>query len=83
MRPPTTLHLARRQFLLPCCEVVPLLALVLEPTRYCGNDLQKNGDIFNILMESLGDKAADHVGTVLQKAATLPSSSVAAAQKSV
>ena len=27
--------------------------------RYRNNDLQKNGDIFNILMESLGDKAAD------------------------
>ena len=31
--------------------------------------VQKNGDIFNILMEALGDKAADHVDTALQKAA--------------
>ena len=37
--------------------------------RYHGNDLQKNGDIFNTPMESLGDKAADHVDTALQKAA--------------
>ena len=37
--------------------------------RYRGNDLQKNGDIFNTLMESLGGKAADHVDTALQKAA--------------
>ena len=28
--------------------------------RYRHNDLQKNGDIFNILMESLGSKAADN-----------------------
>ena len=31
--------------------------------------MQKNSDIFNILMESLGDKAADHVDMALQKAA--------------
>ena len=37
--------------------------------RYRNNDTQKNGDIFNILIESLGDKAADHVDTALQKAA--------------
>ena len=37
--------------------------------RYRNNDLQKNGDIFNILMESLGDKAADHVDKALEKAA--------------
>ena len=37
--------------------------------RYCNDDTQKNGDIFNILMEALGDKAADHVDTALQKAA--------------
>ena len=37
--------------------------------RYRNDDTQKNSDIFNILMESLGDKAADHVDTALQKAA--------------
>ena len=37
--------------------------------RYRGDDMQKNGDIFNILMEALSDKAADHVDVALQKAA--------------
>ena len=31
--------------------------------------MQKNSDIFNILMEALGDKAADHIDAALQKAA--------------
>ena len=37
--------------------------------RYRGTDDEKNGDIFNILMEAIGDKAADHVDAALQKAA--------------
>ena len=37
--------------------------------RYRGDDMQRNGDIFNIPMEALGDKAADHIDTALQKAA--------------
>ena len=37
--------------------------------RYRGTDDEKNGDIFNILMEAIGEKAADHVDAALQKAA--------------
>ena len=36
---------------------------------YHGTNNQQNGDIFNILMEAISKKAADHVDVVLQKAA--------------